>query len=157
MTGQHTLEDVGVKRTRPDENKESASRDKTASQNQPQSKKAHTEEPGGQKHNKDSVQSKSKENKGLSSNAAPEPKSVTKEKTASEPKPPSDEAPNAESEKDDVKTDESAKAAGDANPKEPLSDAVAKPEGQHNTQFESCTLPSSANPPAPKVCSILLQ
>lgn len=128
MTGQHTLEDVGVKRTRQDEGKDSESRSEAATESKPQTKKAHTES-GAPKQSKESVPSKSKENS--SSNSAPEQKSAGKDKTPSQTKAAQKESKTAQP---DPKQDTDAKqpaaeTEGEANPKEPLSTAVAKPEG----------------------------
>lgn len=154
MTEQRTLEDVGVKRTRQEEDTKptSDSAAATESASQPQPKKAHTES-GDPKQNKDSVKSQAKENQGSKSYAAPQQKSDTQDKATPEPKKPQSDTKSAEPESKKGDTEPAKPAAeatpGETNAKAPLSTSVAKPEGanitfitayvlQHNTQYSSC-------------------
>ncbi|KAL3131056.1 hypothetical protein ABBQ38_000372 [Trebouxia sp. C0009 RCD-2024] len=128
MTGQRTLEDVGVKRTRQADDAHLDPNDDAARKSQPQPKKAHTESTDA-KHNNDS---KAKENQGSKSNAGPDSTSANQNKE-SEPKKPSSEpkAAVSGSKKGDADSDQPAAeaATGEADAKAPLSTSVAKPEG----------------------------
>ena len=160
MTGQRTLEEVGVKRARQEGDTKPTSNSEAVSESQPLPKKAHTESDDA-KQNKDSAQSKAKENQGSQSNATPQQKSVSQDTAASQPKKSQTESKPAESEskKGDTKPEtpaaEAAAGGGEADPKPPLSTAVAKPEGDNDTithivasqtrqyyQLQCCLLPS---------------
>lgn len=133
MTEQRTLEDVGVKRIRQEEDTRPPSNSEAATESQPQPKKAHTES-GDTKQNKDSVQSKAKENQGSKSNAAPQQNSATQDKATPEPKKSqTDTKPTEpESKKGDTEPEQPA-ASGEADAKAPLSTSVAKPDGDNTT------------------------
>lgn len=129
MTGQRTLEDVGVKRTRQADEAHLDPNDDAARKSQPQPKKAHTEYTDA-KHN--DAQTKAKENQGSKSNAGPDSTSANQNKE-SEPKRPSSEPKAAESgsTKGGAESEQPAAEAttGEADAKAPLSTSVAKPEG----------------------------
>ena len=139
MTEQRTLEDVGVKRTRQEEDTKPTSNSETATESQPQPKKAHTES-GDTKQTKDSVQGKAKENQGSKSNATPQQKSATQDKAAPEPKKSqTDTKPTeTESKKGDTEPEQPA-ASGEADAKAPLSTSVAKPEGDNTITTTTTT------------------
>lgn len=128
MTEQRTLEDVGVKRTRQEDDTKPKSNGEAATESQP--KKAHTES-GDTKH---SDQGKSKENQGSKSNAAPQQESADhqhKATTESKKSQADTKLAEDESKKGDTEPEQHAAeaAAGQADPKAPLSTSVAKPEG----------------------------
>ena len=141
MTEQRTLEDVGVKRTRQEEDMKPASDSEAATDGQSQPKKAHTES-GDTKQNKDSVQSNAKENQGSKSNAAPQQKSATQHSATAEPKKSQADTRSAEpeSKKGDTEPKQSSAeaAAGESDAKAPLSASVAKPEGGNPAITTTC-------------------
>lgn len=143
MTEQLTLEDVGVKRTRQEEDTKPVSNSEAATERQPQPKKAHTESDDNKQH-KDSVQSKAKENQGSKSNAAPQQKLATQDKATPELKKSQTDTKPAEpaSKKGDTEPEQpdAEAAAGEADAKAPLSTSVAKPEGDNTNATNTCIL-----------------
>ncbi len=137
MSQQRSLEDVGVKRTRQDD--DGGKESKSTSDTQTPNKKTHTDA-SDSKQNQTSQQSKSKENQGSTSNVPTKDSQRSKVKEPKESTQQSSEQDPAKPESEQADPQPKQETADTADAKAPLPSSVPKPEGNIHLLFASTLL-----------------